>query len=124
MDHIKPMLIVCLAVTMSFILFIPLSLYQLPEFNASSVTTSQWIAMIWWGAGSIALGLSLWNFGLEKVSGVIAAGFMGFMTISSLILSYILLKEEFYWHQLIGFIVVFISLVLLTWSPKGKRMNM
>jgi len=73
MNHIKPMLIVSLSVTMSFILFIPFSLYQLPEFDVSVVTTSQWIAMIWWGAGSIALGLSLWNFGIEKVSGVIAA---------------------------------------------------
>lgn len=124
MNHVKPMIVVSFSVMISFIMFIPFSIAELSEFNSSSITTSQWIAMIWWGAGSIALGLSLWNFGIEKVSGVIAAGFMGFMTISSLVLSYILLNEPFYWHQLTGFVVVFASLILLTWSPKGTGMNM
>ncbi len=124
MDHIKPMLIVSISVLISLILFIPFTISEMRDFNFSAVETSQWIALIWWGAGSVALGLSLWNFGLENVTGVTAAGFMGFMSVSSLILSYIILDEKFYWHQLIGFIVVFISLILLTWSPKGKEMNM
>lgn len=121
MDHIKPMLIVSLSVLISFLLFIPFSLAQLPEIKLDTVSSTHWMAIIWWGAGSIALGLSLWNFGVEKVSGVTAAGFMGFMSISSLLLSYILLKEDFYWHQLAGFVVVFISLILLTWSPKVSK---
>ncbi|MEO8664482.1 MAG: DMT family transporter [Ignavibacteria bacterium] len=120
MSHIRPMLIVSLSVIVAAILFIPFSLSQLSEFNASAITTGQWLAVIWWGVGSIALGLSLWNFGIEKVTGIVAAGFMGFMTISSLVLSYILLNEQFFWHQMLGFIVVFISLIMLTWSPKPK----
>jgi len=124
MDHIKPMLIVSLSVLISLILFIPFTIFEIQDFDFSFVETSQWLALIWWGAGSVALGLSLWNYGLENVTGVTAAGFMGFMSISSLVLSYIILDEKFYWHQLIGFIVVFISLILLTWTPKGKGMDM
>lgn len=124
MTHIKPMLVVSLSVIISFVLFIPLALTEVSSFNFSNVASSQWTALVWWGAGSIAIGLSIWNFGIEKVSGIEAAGFMGFMSISSLILSYILLKEPFYWHQLAGFVVVFISLILLTWNPKEKGMKM
>lgn len=118
--QVKPMLIVSLSVMIALVLFIPFAVSDLSSFDLSGVTTSQWLALIWWGAGSVSLGLSLWNFGIEKSSGVTAAGFMGFMSISSLILSYILLGEQFYWHQLAGFVVVFISLILLTWSPKGQ----
>lgn len=123
-EHIKPVLVSSLSVIVALILFIPFSIPEFSEFKASSVTTSQWIAVIWWGAGTISLGLTLWYFGIEKVSGVEAAGFMGLMSVSALIFSYILLKEPFYFHQLYGFIIVFASIILLTWAPKGKGMNM
>jgi drug/metabolite transporter (DMT)-like permease len=122
--HIKPVLVSSLSVIFALILFVPFSIPELSEFNVSNVTTAQWLSSIWWGAGTISLGLTLWYFGIEKVSGVEAAGFMGMMPISALIFSYILLKEPFYIHQLIGFIIVFASIILLTYSPKGKGMQM
>lgn len=122
--HIKPVLVSSLSVFFALVLFIPFSIPELSAFNISNVTTGQWLSVIWWGAGTISLGLTLWYFGIEKVSGVEAAGFMGLMSVSALIFSYILLKEPFYIHQLIGFIIVFISIILLTYSPKGKGMEM
>ncbi len=123
-EHIKPVLVSSLSVFFALILFIPFSIPELSEFNISKVTASQWLSVIWWGAGTISLGLTLWYFGIEKVSGVEAAGFMGMMPISALIFSYVLLKEPFYIHQLAGFIIVFASIILLTYSPKGKGMQM
>lgn len=122
--HIKPVLVSSLSVIFALVLFIPFSIPELSEFNIGNVTTAQWLSVIWWGAGTISLGLTLWYFGIEKVSGVEASGFMGMMPISALIFSYILLKEPFYIHQLIGFIIVFASIILLTYSPKGKGMQM
>ncbi|MEO8210718.1 MAG: DMT family transporter, partial [bacterium] len=122
--HIKPVLVSSISVIVALILFIPFSLSEVSEFNAGNVTTSQWLSVIWWGAGTISLGLTLWYFGIEKVSGVEAAGFMGLMSVSALIFSYILLKEPFYMHQLFGFIIIFASIIMLTWSPKGKEMKM
>lgn len=122
--HIKPVLVSSLSVFFALVLFIPFSIPELSAFNISNVTTGQWLSVIWWGAGTISLGLTLWYFGIEKVSGV-EAGFMGLMSVSALIFSYILLKEPFYIsQQAIGFIVVFISIILLTYSPKGKGMEM
>lgn len=122
--NIKPVIVSSLSVIVALILFIPFSISELSEFNAEKVTLSQWLSVIWWGAGTISLGLTMWYFGIEKVTGVEAAGFMGLMSVSALIFSYILLKEPFYFHQLIGFIIVFASIILLTWSPKGKGMDM
>lgn len=122
--NIKPVLVSSLSVIFALILFIPFSIPEISEFNAGNVTTAQWLSVIWWGAGTISLGLTLWYLGIEKTSGVEAAGFMGMMPISALIFSYILLKEPFYMHQVAGFIIVFASIVLLTYSPKGKGMEM
>lgn len=122
--HIKPVLISSLSVIFALVLFIPFSIPELTTFNVRNVTAGQWLSVVWWGAGTISLGLTLWYFGIEKVTGVEAAGFMGLMSVSALIFSYILLKEPFYIHQLVGFIIVFASIVLLTYTPKGKAMDM
>lgn len=123
-SQIKPVLVSSLSVFAALIFFIPFSLTEITDFDPGKVTSAQWIAVIWWGAGTISLGLTLWYFGIEKVTGVEASGFMGLMSVSALIFSYVLLNEQFYIHQLIGFIIVFLSIILLTYSPKGKGMEM
>ena len=123
-ENVKPVLVSSMSVIVALILFIPFSISELSEFNIDNVTPTHWLAVIWWGAGTISLGLTLWYFGIEKVSGVEAAGFMGLMSVSALIFSYVLLQEPFYKHQLIGFIIVFASIILLTYNPKDKTMDM
>lgn len=72
--------------------------------------------MIWYGAGTLALGSWLWYSGLARAEGAIAAGFMGVMPASALILSYVLLGEEFRWIHLLGFGIVFAGVLLISWE--------
>jgi drug/metabolite transporter (DMT)-like permease len=75
-----------------------------------------WLAVVWWGAGTLALGSWLWYSGVAKVEGSVAAGFMGVMPVSALVLSYVLLGEDFRWIHLAGFAVVFAGVLLISWE--------
>ena len=113
-DHVKPMMIVALATLMATAIFIPLALWQLSSFQFSDIALSDWAALGWWGVGTLALGSVLWYRGVAKVEGSIAAGFMGVMPVSALVLSYILLGEAFEWLHLLGFGLVFAGVLLIS----------
>jgi drug/metabolite transporter (DMT)-like permease len=72
--------------------------------------------VIWYGAGTLALGSWLWYSGLKHAQGAVAAGFMGVMPASALLLSYLLLDEPFRWLHLAGFAVVFVGVLLMSWE--------
>ena len=53
---------------------------------------------------------------MAKAEGAVAAGFMGVMPASALILSYVLLGEDFRWLHLAGFATVFAGVLLISWE--------
>ena len=55
-------------------------------------------------------------FVLSIAEGAVAAGFMGVMPASALILSYLLLGEAFAWLHLAGFSIVFAGVLLMSWE--------
>ncbi len=120
-NHVSPVSISALASAFAIPLFLPFALYQLNSFDFSQILWSDWLALAWWGAGTLALGSVLWYRGVAKVSGSTAAGFMGVMPVSALILSYVLLKEPFRWIHLVGFAAVFAGVLLI--SREHARMH-
>lgn len=116
LDHVEPLLLSFLAAALATPLFLPLAVWQWSSFDVASVSASAWAAVIWYGAGTLALGSWLWYSGLEYAQGAIAAGFMGVMPTSALILSYVLLDEAFRWIHIGGFAVVFVGLLLVSWE--------
>jgi drug/metabolite transporter (DMT)-like permease len=78
--------------------------------------TAPWAALIWYGAGTLALGSWLWYRAIPKVSGVTAAAFMGVMPLSALLLSYVLLGEPVRSIHIIGFATVFVGVTLMSWE--------
>jgi drug/metabolite transporter (DMT)-like permease len=113
-DHVSPVMISALASAIAVLLFLPFALYQLTSFDVSMIQWTDWLALVWWGAGTLALGSVLWYRGVAKVSGSTAAGFMGVMPVSSLVLSYLLLGEPFRWIHLAGFAAVFAGVLLIS----------
>lgn len=112
-NHISPVTIAGLAAGIAVILFLPFAVYQLPSFDLAQTSFTSWIALVWWGAGVLALGSVLWYRGVAKVSGSTAAGFMGVMPVSALVLSYLLLGESFKWIHLVGFAAVLSGVLLI-----------
>lgn len=112
-EHARPVTVAGLAAIIATALFLPFALYQWPDFDAGRTMPRDWIALGWWGLGTMALGSVLWYRGVAKVPGGTAAGFMGVMPVSALLLSYLLLGEPFVWIHLVGFAIVFASVLLI-----------
>jgi len=114
--------IAAFSAVIGFIGFIPFMIWQFNDFSFTQTATKSWIYLALYGAGTMGLGSVLWYKGIQQVEGSIAATFMGIMPISALILSYLLLGEQFQWLHVIGFALVF-SGVLLIISVHSKMMN-
>lgn len=115
-ERADPVLVAGLAAALSLPLFLPLAIWQWSSFDPASVGARGWIAVAWYGAGTLALGTWLWYSGIARTEGVIAAAFMGVMPASALILSYVLLDEPFRWSHLAGFAAVFAGVLLMSWE--------
>ena len=113
---IDPVLVTFLASALSIPLFVPLALWQWPNFTPQDFDAGVWSALIWYGVGTLALGSWLWYAGVQKAEGSTAAAFMGVMPVSALVLSYMLLGEAFRWVHLAGFAVVFAGVLLMSWE--------
>lgn len=115
-DHVDPLLVSFLASALSIPLFVPFAVWQWTQFYPSAVDISAWLALLWYGAGTLALGSVLWYSGVAKAEGSVAAVFMGIMPVSALVLSYVLLGEAFMWSHLLGFSIVFAGVLVISWE--------
>jgi len=112
-DELDPSLITIATSFGALLAFVPLMIYDLATFDFTQTSTQNWIAVVWWGVGTLALGTTIWYSGVKQVQGSIAAGFMGVMPVSALVLSYVLLGEQFQPVHLLGFGIVFSGVVLI-----------
>jgi drug/metabolite transporter (DMT)-like permease len=105
--------IVAAASVPGFLIGIPV---EWSEFHPARIAWQDWFAVAWWGAGTMGLGSVLWYAGVKRTKGATAAAYMGVMPISALVLSYVLLGEEFRWLHLLGFGIVLVGVGLVAWS--------
>lgn len=115
-ERIDPLVVAFLGAGLSLPMFVPFALWQWQGFAIAEVSPRAWVAVAWYGAGTLALGSWLWYSGIAKAQGSVAAGFMGVMPASALVLSYLLLGEEARAAHLIGFAVVFAGVLLVSWE--------
>lgn len=108
-----------------FLGFIPFMIWQIHGLPYNNISGESWVYLGLYGAGTMGLGSILWYKGIQQVEGSTAAAFMGVMPISALVLSYILLHEQFRWIHLAGFALVFsgVLLIISVHQQMDKRKN-
>lgn len=116
---IDPLTIAALAAVLASLLFAPLAALQLDQVEWAAIALDDWLAVVWWGIGTMALGSVLWYAGVAKVPGTTASAFMGVMPVSALLLSYLLLGEAFEWIHVVGIVAVLLGIAAVTQS--GRR---
>jgi drug/metabolite transporter (DMT)-like permease len=112
-ERASPLKIAFWAGLLSLPLFLGCSISEWQEVDWTDISWKAWASVLWWGAGTMGLGSLLWYAGVSKTEGSTAAGFMGLMPVSALLLSYLLLGEPFRVVHLIGFAIVFAGVVLI-----------
>lgn len=115
-EDTDPVLVAFLGAALSLPIFLPFAIWQWSEFDPGGFDSGVWLALVWYGAGTLSLGTWLWYSGIRRVEGAVAAVFMGVMPVSALVLSYILLGEHFEWIHLLGFGIVFAGVLLVSWE--------
>jgi drug/metabolite transporter (DMT)-like permease len=110
--QLSPLAITAAATTMAAIVTMPFALWDLPHVDWSDTTPGHWVAVLWWGIGTMAVGSWLWFRGMARVAGSTAAAFMGVMPVSALVLSYLLLDEDPQWIHAAGLGLVLAGILL------------
>lgn len=114
-EDLDPVLVTFLATLLAVPVFVLLSVATaspIDEIAAIDARTS--LAILWWGAGTLALGSVFWYRGVARAEAGSAPAFMGLMPVSALVLSYALLGESFRWPHLVGFGLVFAAVLLMS----------
>lgn len=114
-----------LSALIAVVLFAPFALWQVSQLELEKTTIGNWLALAAYGLVTMGLGSVLWYKGITRVEGTVAASFMGVMPVSALLLSYLLLGEQFRWLHLIGFALVFSGVLLMisVHREMAKRMK-
>lgn len=115
---LSPISIAAIAATLATVLFAPLAIAQIGDFDASAVEATDWLALAWWGFGTMAIGSALWYLGMKQVEGTTASAFMGVMPVSALVLSYLLLGEAFEFIHLVGMAAVLAGIASVVHSDR------
>lgn len=115
-ERFGPLLTTAAAAGLGALMFVPLVVVQWGALEAAAVPADAWLALAWWGGGVIGFGSVVWYAGVGRAAGSTAAGFMGVMPLSALVLSYVLLGEPVLVAHLVGFAVVFLGVVLIARS--------
>jgi drug/metabolite transporter (DMT)-like permease len=121
MKDLRPSVALPLIAWIATLLFAGPGLYQATQFDFSEPTANEWLGLLVWGMGPLAVGTLVWFHGLSKVPASTASGYMSAMPATALTLSYLWLGDAFHPIHLVGFALVFVSIGLVTWAHRIKE---
>ena len=87
--------------------------FEQPVMRLSSLGLVGWSALLWLGVIVTALAYICWYSGIKRCSAFTAAAYSGFMPLTSMILSALLLREQTDAFQWIGGACVILGMVLI-----------
>lgn len=101
-----------------FLMFVPLAIYDLPNFDVGDTRASGWIAIGYSGLMVTVFSAYLWFVGLRSVPASRAGIFIGMIPVSAVVLSALLLKESIGWLHVIGIACVLIAIALISYRSR------
>jgi len=114
---VKPVTMAALITMFSFLMFLPFSIFETLRFNIFTPNTYDWISVLYYGLFVTVISFSLWFKGLSMVEASTAGIFLGIVPVSSVLLSYLILKEPFSWFHVLGVLFVIIGIVFILKEP-------
>lgn len=97
------------------------ALFEQPLQTLSALSTTGWLALVWYGWLGTALAFICWYAGIKRCPAQIAAAFSGFMPLTSLVLAVFALGEPAGWHQWAGVALVILGIVVIGLNGKPLK---
>ncbi|WDM22022.1 DMT family transporter [Paenibacillus polymyxa] len=117
-SHVSSLLGTMYITLFSFLMFLACSFGEAQQFNFNHVGVGEIGLVLYYGIFVTALGYVLWFRGVSRVPASTAAVYTGCIPVSTLVLSYIILRESFSFAHLAGAGFVFLGIILIS---RGKR---
>lgn len=106
-----------------FILFLPFAIWDSYHFDFSQTTLLDWLWVLYFALAVTAMAFWLFYSGLRSVSASVVGGFMAFIPISAMLLSFLFLGEPISaWHLIAGLCVI-VGIILISALFPYKRKN-
>lgn len=116
-EEVTPLIISTMVSVFGFLMLLPFGIHEAARFDFAGLTLSDWLPIIYYGAIGTAVALVLWQEGVQKVTAGTASVFTGFLPVSAMILSFIILKEPFAWSHVVGIIFIFLGIGFMSREP-------
>lgn len=113
-ERLSPIIISTFVTVLGFFMFLPFAVYEAISFDFSKVHITSWIAVTYYAIVVTVIGFYLWYKGVSKVSAATSGIFTSVLPVSSLLLSYLILKEEALIPHFIGALFVLIGILVST----------
>jgi len=119
-QHVSALAISTIVSCFGSILFLPFALYESRQFAFEKVSFAEWGLIMYFGIVVTVIAFILMQLGLAKVSANMAGILTGFLPISSIALSSLVLGEAISSVQLVGCIFILFALFYLSRRPAFK----
>jgi drug/metabolite transporter (DMT)-like permease len=96
--------------------------FEQPVARLSSLGLVGWGALLWLGVFVTALAYICWYSGIKRCSAFTAAAFSGFMPLTSMILSTVLLREQTDLFQWVGGVSVILGMLLIGARARQRKL--
>jgi len=105
---------------LGFLMLLPFTLTQVREVNYRQLGALQWVELLYYGTVVPLTSFLLWFSGVSKAQVNIAGVFTGFLSISALILSMLILGEKALWSHFVGLGLVLAGIALAVGVVRRK----
>ncbi len=106
--------------SLGFLMLLPFTLSQIRGVSYSQLGALNWIELLYYGTVVPLFAFLLWFSGVSKAQVNIAGVFTGFVPISALILSVVILKEKALWSHFAGLGLVLAGVALAVGITQKK----
>lgn len=117
--NIPPIYRTTIIAAFAVVLFIPCSIYDILHFDFSQVNNTAFLSVLYYGTFVSVVSYILWFKGISKVPASNAAVFTGIMSVSSIFLSSIILKERILQSHIISLIFIVFGICFSCSSSKN-----
>lgn len=122
-NRLAPLTISTMMSILGLIMFLPFSIYEAKDFDYSSVGIGDWLNILYFGIVVTVLAFLLMYQGLSKVPASSAGVLTSVLPLSSVILSFLILKEKFLLTHMIGMSFVLIAIFFISRESLGEEME-
>jgi drug/metabolite transporter (DMT)-like permease len=120
LQRYSPLKLTTLTVAIGTPLLVLVSIPSLKEQNWSSVSLEGWLSLAYSFSFAIAIGYVLWYTGVSRIGGARTALYEGLITVIAVVAAWLSLSESMTPLQILGIVLVFVSLYLARRTSNSK----